>query len=197
MDEPHANIESQDSPQLDLREATTFPLIVLCVHGHNAYTQMSFCLGIPKLGLLKFLKLRFSQLWRPITSCANLRLRGGWRKSYSLCRELSNGMWHVTCTQVNQGNSKFLVVGTNLILSPSFDHKLCFKYPNGSCDPILNIYVSRTFRWYKKLFNLMSFDSCNCFLKIQKSIKILILEVGAHLGVCGFILSHSPTFPGT
>ncbi len=106
-------------------------------------------------------------------------------------------MWHVTYTQVNQGNSKFLVVGTNLILSPSFDHKLCFKYPNGSCDPILNIYVSRTFRWYKKLFNLMSFDSCNCFLKIQKSIKILILEVGAHLGVCGFIPSHSPTFPGT
>jgi hypothetical protein len=27
------------------------------------------------------------------------------------------------------------------LLGPSFGHNLCFKYPNGSCEPILNIYV--------------------------------------------------------
>jgi len=33
----------------DLGEATTFPLIVFFVPGHEADTQMSFCSGTPKL----------------------------------------------------------------------------------------------------------------------------------------------------
>jgi hypothetical protein len=37
----------------------------------------------------------------------------------------------------------------------------------------------------------MSFDPCNCPLKIRKSIGTLTLKVGAHLGVWGFIPSHS------
>jgi hypothetical protein len=32
----------------DLGEATTFPLILFSVPGHEANTQMSFCLGTPK-----------------------------------------------------------------------------------------------------------------------------------------------------
>jgi len=42
----------------------------------------------------------------------------------------------------------------------------------------------------------MGFDPYNCSLKIQKSIGILIPKVGAHLGVWGFILSHSPALSG-
>jgi hypothetical protein len=34
----------------DLGETTTFPLTVLFVHGHEAKTQMSFCLETPKIG---------------------------------------------------------------------------------------------------------------------------------------------------
>jgi hypothetical protein len=37
----------------------------------------------------------------------------------------------------------------------SFGHNLCYKYSNGSCEPILDIYVLRTFQWYKEVFNLM------------------------------------------
>jgi hypothetical protein len=55
----------------------------------------------------------------------------------------------------------------------------------------LNIYISKVFQWYKKLFNPMNFESWNYFLKIWESIKILILKMGAHLGVCG---SFIPTF---
>jgi len=33
----------------------------------------------------------------------------------------------------------------NLILDLSFGHNLCFKYPNGLYNPILDIYVPRTF----------------------------------------------------
>jgi len=39
----------------------------------------------------------------------------------------------------------------------------------------------------------MNFDPFNCFLKIQKSIRTPTPKVGTHLGVCGFIPSHSPT----
>jgi len=82
------------------------------------------------------------------------------------------------------------------IFDLSFGHNLCFKYSNASCKPILEIYISRVFQWYKKFFNPMKFDSWNTSLKIQKSIRTPIRKVGAHLGVCGFIPSHSHTFPG-
>ncbi len=86
-------------------------------------------------------------------------------------------------------------IGT-LIVAPSFGHNLCFKYPNGSCKPILNIYVSRNFELYNKLFNPMSFNPWNMSLKIPKSIETLTLKVGVHLGMWGFIPSHFPTLPG-
>jgi hypothetical protein len=70
-----ANTDSQDSPRPGLGEATTFPLIVIFVPNHGAYTQMSFCPETPNLRIPKFSKLGLPQLWRPIISCANLWLR--------------------------------------------------------------------------------------------------------------------------
>jgi hypothetical protein len=66
------------------------------------------------------------------------------KQSCSLGQELSNGMWHATCTKGSQGDSRLLVVNSqigNLTPSPSFGHNLCFNYPNGSCKPILDVYV--------------------------------------------------------
>ncbi len=40
----------------------------------------------------------------------------------------------------------------------------------------------------------MSFDPCNCLLKVQKTIGTPTPKVGTHLGVWGFIPSHSPAF---
>jgi hypothetical protein len=51
-------------------------------------------------------------------------------------------MQHTTYIQVNQGDSNFLVAGSqigNLTPKPSFGYNLCFKYPNGSCKLILDI----------------------------------------------------------
>jgi len=95
--------------------------------------------------------------------------------------------------------SGLLLVGNqidNKIFDLSFGDNLCFKYPNGSCGPILDIYIPRAFQWYKDLFNLMSFDPCNHPLKIWKSIEIPFPKVGVHLGVWGFIPSHFLTFLG-
>jgi hypothetical protein len=63
--------------------------------------------------------------------------------------------------QLNWGDSRLLLVENqigSLIFGISFGHNLCFKYPNGSCEPILDIYISRDFQLYKELFNLMSLD---------------------------------------
>jgi len=53
-------------------------------------------------------------------------------------------MWHGTYTYVIQGDSWLLMVESQINIlnpNPSFGHNLCFKYSNGSCEPILNIYV--------------------------------------------------------
>jgi hypothetical protein len=158
------------------------------------------------MGVSKFPNLKLPQLWGPIALCENLQLGWGLKQSCSLRRELFNVIWHTTCTQGNQGDSCLLMVGSqidNFTLDLFFGHNLCFKCPNGSCKPILDIYIPKAFPWYMELFNPMGFDACNRSLKIWKSITTPTPKVGAHLGVWGFISSHSPTllqhemwFPG-
>jgi hypothetical protein len=148
------------------------------------------------LGVLKFPKLGFLVLWRAITSYENLWLKWGLNQSCSPSWKLSNDMWHATYTRVFQGKYSGWCQIDTLTLDLSFGHNLCFKYSNGSYNPILNIYVSRVFQWYNELFNPMKFDPWNTFLKIHKSIGIPIPKMGIHLGVCEFIPSHSPTLPG-
>ncbi len=68
-------------------------------------------------------------------------------------------MWHTTCTYIFQGDSRLLVGGNKIgIMIPDlfFGHNLSFKYSNESCKFILDI--SRTFNWYKEIFNLTNFD---------------------------------------
>jgi len=108
-------------------------------------------------------------------------------------------MSHATCTQGNQGDSQLLVVESqiaNLTPDPYFGHDLCFRYPNGSWKPISDIYIWRAFQWHKKIFNPMSFNPCNRPLNIQKSTRTPIPKMGVHLGVWGFIPSHSFAFSG-
>jgi len=108
-------------------------------------------------------------------------------------------MWHAPYTHVIQGDYQLLMVESQIdTLTPgfSFSHSLCWKYSNGSCEPILDIYVSRDFQWYKKISNPMSFDPSNHSLKILESLKTPPPKVGTHLRVCGFILSHFPALLG-
>jgi len=61
---------------------------------------------------------------------------------------------------------------------------------------LLGPILIRHFQWYKECLNSMSFEPYNRLLKVQESIGTPTPKVGAHLGVCGFIPSHSPTFLG-
>ncbi len=152
------------------------------------------------MGVPKFPNLGLLQLWGPITFSVDLRSIWSLKQSCSPHQELSKGMWHATCTQGNRVDSRLLVVGSqivNLTPGPSFDYNLCFRSPTGSWKTISDIYVLRAFQWYKERFNPMSFDPCNCSLKIQESTKTLTPKVGVPLGMWGFIPSHSFTLPGT
>jgi len=57
----------------------------------------------------------------------------------------------------------------NLTPDPSFGHNLCFRCPNGSCEPILDICISMAFQWYENLFKPSSFGPCNHSLNIRES----------------------------
>jgi hypothetical protein len=112
-----------------------FPLIVYSMPGHETSTQMSFL-------KLKFPKLRFLQLWGPIILCVDLWLKWGLKQNCSPRWKFTNDMSHATWTQGNRGDSWLLMVRNqigNLTPGPSFGHNLCFKCPNESCEPILDI----------------------------------------------------------
>jgi hypothetical protein len=183
----------------NLGEATTFPLIIFYVISHGGYIYPNVIFPrVPKLGVPKFPKLGLQPLWRPITSYASFRLRWSLKKCYSISQKNSNDVWHATWTHVIQGNSQLLVVKNQfdtLIPGPSFYHNLCLKHSNESCKLILNIYILKTFPWYKELFNPMGFDPPNLSLKIWESIETPTPKVGVHLGVCGLIPYNSLTLP--
>jgi len=129
--------------------------LVFFVISHGGCIQVSFCLGTPKLGVLKISKLGLLALWRAIMSCVDLWLRWGLKQNYKPCQELFNDMLHTTCLHVFEGDSWLLMdkseIGT-LTPDPFFGHNLCFKYSNGSCEPILNIMFQELSNGIKKLF---------------------------------------------
>jgi hypothetical protein len=140
------------------------------------------------LGVSKLLKLGLSQCWVPIILRADLQLRWDLKQSCSPRQELSNGMSHFICTQGNRVDPRLLVVSSQIAnLSPnlSFGHNLCFRYPNGSCKPILDTCIPKAFQWYKKILKPLSFDSYNRPLKIWESIRTLSPspKAGVALGV--------------
>jgi hypothetical protein len=138
------------------------------------------------------------RLWSPITLRADLGSKCGLKQSCSSRRQLSNGMWHVVYSQINRVDSRLFLVGSqtaSLTPGPSFGHNLCFKCPNEQCEPILDIYVSRSFQWYKKSHKILSFDPSNRSLKFWESIGTPSPKVGVALGVWGLTPSHSPTLP--
>jgi hypothetical protein len=119
---------------LNSEEATTFPHIVY-------YAPL--CKG------WKLPRLELPQFHGAITLCSDLRSRRGLKQSCSSCQELSSGVSHATRMHGNRVNSRHFVVGSQTVkLTPSlsFYHNLCYKYPNGSCELILNIYTSITFQ---------------------------------------------------
>jgi hypothetical protein len=62
---------------------------------------------------------------------------------------------------------------------------------NEQCEPILDMYVSRAFQWYKECHKPLNFDPCNRSLKFRESTGTSSPKVGVALRVWGFIPSYS------
>jgi hypothetical protein len=168
------NSDTQDSPWPGLGGSHHLPpYSIFCSSPWGPHPN-DFLSWDSQVGVPKFSQLGLLRLWRRITSCEDLWLQWGLKKSYIPGQDLSNGMLHVACTQGNRVYFRLLVVGSqiaSLTTGLSFGHNLCYKCSNGLALPILDIYASITFQWYKEFFKMMSFDSCNCTLKIQESIR--------------------------
>ncbi len=83
-------------------------------------------------------------------------------------------------------------------LSSINGHNLCLKCPNGSWEPISNIYVSRDFQWYKELFNPMGFAPTIPIWIFRNPSGFQFPKCRELAWECGGVIpSHSPTFPRT
>ncbi len=183
------NTDIQDSPRPGLGGSNHLPPYnILCDSPRGLHPNGFSLSGLPRdsrVGVPKSRQLGLPGLWGRITSCAKLRSRCGLKQSCSSRRELSNGMWHVVCRQVNRVDSRLLVVRsqtTNLTPGLSFAHNLCFRCPNGQCERILDIYTSIAFKWYKELLKARRFDPYNRALKIRESFQDSNSQHGSSLG---------------
>ncbi len=143
-----ATLDSLDSPRPGLGGSHHLPpYSILCSSPPHLHPNGSFSWdsqsGVPKLS-----RFRLPGLWTLITSRPKLGSRRGLNQSCNSPRELFNGVLHITCTHRNWIHSWLLMVGSqiaSLTFGPSFDHNLCCRCPNGSCEAILDIYISIPF----------------------------------------------------
>jgi hypothetical protein len=165
-------MDSLDSPRPELEGSHHLPpYSILCIasshpHPNGFYSRDS------QGGVLKLSWLRLSGLWELITPGSDLGLGWGLKKTCSSPQELSKGVSHSIFTHRDRVDSRLFVIGSQIdSLTPdlSFDHNLCCRCLNGSCETIFDIYTSRPFQQYKEHLKAMCFDLCNRALKLPES----------------------------
>ncbi len=171
-DKPRATLDSLDSPRPGLGGSHHLPPhSILCISLLHLHPNGSFSWdsqsGVPNLS-----RFGLPRLWAFITSHPKLGSGQGLNQSCSSPQELSNGVLLFTCRHRDWVDSWLLMVGNqtaSLTPGPSFDHNLCCKCSNDSCEAILDIYTSRPFQQYKEIFNVRFFDPCNHALSFRES----------------------------
>jgi len=171
-DKPRATLDSLDSPRPRLGGSHHLPPYnILCNFPPHLHPNGSFSRD-SQSGVLKLSRFGLPGLWTLITPRPKLGSGRGLNQSCGSCWELSNGVSHFTCTHRNWVDSRLLVVGSQIVSltpDPSFDHNLCYRCPNDSCEAILDIYISRPFQRYKERLNARCFGLYNCALSFQES----------------------------
>jgi len=175
-DKPRATLDSLDPSWPGLGGSHQLPpYSILCdslpyLHPNGFFSRDS------QGGVSKLSRFGLPGLWMRITSRPELGSGRGLNQSCSSPQELSNGVLHFAFTHRNRVDSWLLVVGSQIVSltpSPSFDHNLCCKCPNGSCEAILDIYTSRPFQRYEEHLRARCFDPCNRSLSFRESWRIL------------------------
>jgi len=87
----------------------------------------------------------------------------------------------------------------SLTPGPSFAHNLGCRCPNGQCEAIFDIYVSRPFQWQHEHLNARCFGPCCRALNIRESQRapnlqlFQVLGFTPTLGQSGVVTSMEPT----
>jgi hypothetical protein len=172
LEQATSNLDSLDSPRLGLGGGHHLPqysiLYVTPPHPHpNDFYSWEY-----QGGVLKLSRFGFPGLWELITLGSDLGLGWSLKQTSSSSQEFSNGVLHSIYTHRDRVDSWLFVVGSqtgSLTPGPSFGHNLCCKCPNGSCEAIFDIYISRPFQWYKEHFKVRCFAFCCWALKLRES----------------------------
>ncbi len=144
----HGQLGLLDSPWPELGGSHHLPpYSILCVSPRRLHPNDSFSrdsqIGVPKLS-----RVGVPGLWTVIAPRPKLRSRRALNQSCSSRRELSNAKLHSFRRRQEKVDSLLLMVGSqtaSLTPGPSFAHNLGCRCPNGKCEPILDIYTSRSF----------------------------------------------------
>jgi len=139
LEQVTGNTDSLDSPRLELRGSQHLPpYSILCVtspHPHpNGFYSRDSQGEVPKLS-----RFGLPGLSKLITPVSNLGLGWSLKQTCNSFQELSNGVSHFICTHWDRVDFRLFVVGSqiaSLTPDPSFDHNLCSRCPNGSCEAI-------------------------------------------------------------
>jgi len=116
--------------------------------------------------------LQLPRLWELITPGSDLGSERRLKQTCSSPRELSNGVSHSVWKHRDRVDCRLLVVGSQTAIltpGPSFDHNLCCKCPNGSCEAIFDIYISRPFQRHKEHLKARCFSFYYLALKLWES----------------------------
>ncbi len=171
-DKPWATLDSLDSTRPGFGGSQhLLPYSILCVIPSHLPLNGTFSRDSQN-GVSKLSRFGLPGLWAFITSRPDLRLGQGLKQTCSSPWKLSNCVLHYTCTHRDQVDSQLLMVGSqiaSLTPGPSFDHNLCYRCPNGSCEAMLDIYTSRPFQRYKEHIKARCFDPCNQALSFRES----------------------------
>jgi len=112
------------------------------------------------------------RLWELITPDCKVWSQRGLNQTCSPCRDLFNDVSHSQFGGRKEVDSWLLVVGSqSASLTPglSFAHNLGYRYPNGQCEAIFDIYASRPFQWHQENLNSRCFGPCCRTLNIRES----------------------------
>ncbi len=139
------------------------PYNIICDWPHGLHPNVIFP-RTPKLGILKFPKMETPAILEAHNFLCKLSIDA--RSKAKLYLSSRTFQWYMACHLHARNSRQFLIFSGqksnwHLIFDLSFGHNFCCKYSNGSCKPILGIYVSRAFQWSKELFN--EFWPSNCF----------------------------------
>jgi len=166
------NTDSFDSPRPGLGGSYHLPpYSILCVapwhpHPNGCYSRDS------QGGVLKLSQFGLPGLWKLITLGSDLGLGWGLKQTCCSPQDLSNGVLHFIYAHRGRVDSRLFVVGSQTVsLTPgsSFDHTLCCKCPNGSCEAIFDICTSRPFQCYREHLKARCFALFYWALKLRES----------------------------